>query len=169
MLDSFQGSFKDNFRFFSGLYFVYRFFILAAVSLSRIDIIHIVINAILIVMLLLHNVCQPYKKRSHNVIDSLLFANLAIINTITVYMLNITHVQSMDHVTTDVLSYIQAFLISLPLLVVTLCLLKKAVCGTRALWTRKQASHDDSEELPARMTYTMEELDSSGNMYSAMN
>ena len=167
LLDSFQGSFKDNFRLFSGLYFVYRFFILAAVSLSRIDDLYIILLAILIVVLLLHTVCQPYKKQLHNVIDSLLFIDLAAINTITIY--NVSNVQSMDRVTTDVIGYIQTFLISLPLLVVTLCLLKKAVCGAKALWAKKQASHDDDEELPARMIYTMEELDSSAQMYSAMN
>ena len=169
LLDSFQGSFKDNFRFFSGLYFVYRFSILAAVSLSRIDEIYAILHAILIVMILLHAICQPYKKRLHNVIDSLLFIDLAVINTITIY--NITNAQSEDRITTDVLGYIQAFLISLPLLVVTLCVLKKAVCGAKALWARrakKQANSVDEEELPARMVYTMEELDSSLLVYSKM-
>ena len=49
---------------------------------------------------------------------------------------------------------------SLPLLVVTLLELKKA---------KKQAnSADNEQELPSRMVYTMEELDSSQLMYSAM-
>ena len=64
--DSFQSSFKDEYRFFSGLYFVYGFNILLAFSFTKIitDCYTVVIMMI-IAILCLHAVVQPYKKRHH--------------------------------------------------------------------------------------------------------
>lgn len=86
LLDSFQSSFKDNFRFFAGLYFLYRLLALAAYAYSNtLVIFYTWVELKLIVILALHSVIQPYKVKWHNIIDSLIFANLAIINGITLF------------------------------------------------------------------------------------
>ena len=84
LLDSFQGCFKDNMRFFAGFYFVYRWVNLAAyASPSSYSSYYTVVEILLICMLALHAICQPYVKRVHNTIDTLLFTNMAIINAIS--------------------------------------------------------------------------------------
>lgn len=167
LLDSFQGSFKDEYRFFSGLYFIYRFSILTGVTLSRFQEIYFIILGIMLVIILLHATCQPYKNRAHNIIDTLLFVNLAVINGITMY--NFSKVESNAHSrkTTALLGYIQSILIGLPFFVVVVCILKKAVIYFKLIFQRKpmrvteKNKEVEEEELPARMIYTMEELDSS--------
>lgn len=84
LLDSFQGCFKDNLRFFAGLYFVYRFISLSVYAFSSSYInFYTVMEILLLLMLALHSSCQPYAKKVQNVIDTLLFTNLAIINAIS--------------------------------------------------------------------------------------
>ena len=86
LLDSFQSCFKDNFRFFAGLYFLYRIFALAAyayaVTLSQF---YTLVELQLIVILTIHCMAQPYRRRWHNIVDTLIFSNLAIINGLTLY------------------------------------------------------------------------------------
>ncbi len=86
LLDSFQSCFKDEFRFFAGLYFLYRVATMVVFVASRnLTEFYITLEFLLIIALSVHCIVQPYKKRWHNVIDSLLFANLAIINGISLY------------------------------------------------------------------------------------
>ena len=86
LLDSFQSSFKDELRFFAGLYFLYRLISLAAFSASRsLTEFYPGLELLLIIILALHAAVQPYKERKHNIIDTLLFANLAIINGFSLY------------------------------------------------------------------------------------
>lgn len=87
-LDSFQGGYKDNFRFMSGLYFLYRILILLNVAMNYIDYFFITLEVQLILMFLIHAVVQPYKNIAHNIIDSLLFANMAIINGLSMHKFN---------------------------------------------------------------------------------
>ena len=82
IFDSFQGCFKDEFRFFSGIYFFYRFFIMLNVIVNYLHTSFLLLEIQLVGMLIFHAICQPYKKCLLNVIDSLLFGNLAFINAI---------------------------------------------------------------------------------------
>ena len=85
LFDSFQGCYKDKLRFFSGLYFTYRVAILLAFTYSQLT--YYVITLFLVLMMLgIHSIAQPYKQHRHNVIDGLIFLNLAIINGITVVL-----------------------------------------------------------------------------------
>lgn len=78
-LDCFQGTFKDDYRFFAGLYFAYRAAILACRFAPTVLIIYAMMELQLITMLILHTLSWPYQRKIHNVIDALLIANLAII------------------------------------------------------------------------------------------
>ena len=116
--DSFQSCFKDDYRFFSGLYFLYRVLILANQALCIIKYSYLLLQVQLMVMLILHGVVQPYKQRKHNIIDLLLFAHMALINALT--MFNFTELKSQYGIrrrdTLNVVAVLQAVLITLPLL-----------------------------------------------------
>ena len=84
LLDSFQGCFKDNLRFFAGLYFLYRWIsLIVNASTSNRGTFFITVEILLLCVLALHATCQPYTKKVHNIVDTLLFTNLTIINGIS--------------------------------------------------------------------------------------
>ena len=87
LLDSFQSCFKDNFRFFAGLYFIYRVFAQVTYCLPySFTFFYTTVEILLILMLMLHAVAQPYQKRWYNIVDTLLFTDLAIINGLSLYI-----------------------------------------------------------------------------------
>jgi len=84
LFDAIQGDFKDNCRFFAGLYFLYRLCILVPFTYTRtLRLYYSVTNTQLIFMLAFHAVFQPYKKRWHNILDAALFTSLLAVNCIT--------------------------------------------------------------------------------------
>lgn len=86
LLDLFQSSFKDDYRFFAGFYFLYRLVALVAYTYSStLVIFYTSVELYFIVILMLHSIVQPYKVKWHNIIDSLIFANLSIVNGITFF------------------------------------------------------------------------------------
>ena len=86
LFDSFQSCYKDELRFFSGLYFFYRVvpLILFAVN-TDVPLYYFSLEVFLLVALALNATLQPYKNSWHNIIDILIFTNLAIINAISLY------------------------------------------------------------------------------------
>ena len=86
LLDSFQSPFKDNCRFFAGLYFIFRTIALVTSTMvQNPQLFYAMVELELVLIILLQATIQPYKEKKHNVIDLLLFSNLAIINGITQY------------------------------------------------------------------------------------
>jgi len=84
-IDCFQSCYKDNCRCFAGLYFVYRIIILGCfTSNSQRWIFHVNSEIALVAFLGIHCIVQPYKRRLHNILDSLIFVNLALINGIEI-------------------------------------------------------------------------------------
>ena len=169
LLDSFQGSFKDEFRFFSGLYFVYRFLILVNVTLCNIQHLYFILLGQLLLILLLHSVCQPYKERRNNLIDSVLFLNLATINGLTMY--NYAQLTYNDTSLVTAVSLVQTVLILLPLVAMVMCVLWRALrCKTltqRLKSTQREMFDDD--ELPSRLVYEMDDKDSAEHYKSMEN
>ena len=130
LLDCFQNSFKDEYRFFAGLYFLYRAISLAATAFATtLTQSYTLVGIQLIFVIVLHAVFQPYKEKKHNVIDLLLFSNLALINGITQYnYARITESKGDSEYTRNILlitMIIQSVLISLPLVCVLFVLLRK--------------------------------------------
>ena len=81
LLDSFQGCFKDNLRFFAGLYFLYRWTILLVyMNTTSFSTFYMAVGGIFVLILALHAISQPYIKRTHNIIDAILLTNLVLIN-----------------------------------------------------------------------------------------
>lgn len=169
LLDSFQGDFKDNCRFFSGLYFLYRLLILINASLSSLEDIYFFLMGQLIIILFLHSIIQPYKNRKNNTIDTILFLNLAMINCLTMY--NFAMVQRNDTRYTLAISCIQSVLILLPLIVMFLCLLRtflhlKYLYERVKTWKKKEEWPE--EEMPSRLACELNDL-TIEESYSQMN
>lgn len=85
-LDSFQGCFRDELRFFAGIYFLYRWIaLLLFATIPSITGFYMSLGIAYILVLMLHTVFQPYASRVHNIIDGLLLANLALIYSLAGY------------------------------------------------------------------------------------
>ena len=160
--DSFQSCFRDEFRFFSGLYFVYRFFILLTVVISYQQDSFFYIEIQLIGMLILHAMCQPYKERLHNVIDTLLFGNLATINMTTYYDLSLQLSLSTTISNTYSLRLFTCVLFILPMPVLIVCLLTQLSC-VRNCW--EKVCKKKSSALEENLT----DLSVDRNSYGALN
>ena len=122
--DSFQGCFKDNMRFFAGVYFVYRWVILL-ININTVGFFeyYTAVGGFLVFILTLHTVCQPYNKRSHNIIDALLLCNLALINFLSLFNFYRSNNPKIPNSTIIASATVQVILIYLPALVVTACML----------------------------------------------
>ena len=122
LLDSFQGCFKDNLRFFAGLYFLYRWIaqiisVAPSTGFSRYD---ISVNTLLTVILALHSLCQPYAYKGHNMIDTLLFSDLILITAITFFHLYVIRARVSQQTAEEditVSAIIQVALVYLPLII----------------------------------------------------
>ena len=153
-LDAFQSSFKDKYRFFAGLYFLYRAIILTLYMWCQSWLeFYSAVQLLLTIILTVHSVLQPHKERKHNIVDSLLFANLCLINAIALYYYS--RVESLDgfksEVMVNALAIVQAVLIILPLLlVITLNIIELRKCR-RKQWDYEglpslRSDNDDSSE-----------------------
>ena len=160
LLDSIQGSFKDNMRFFAGLYFHYRWIALILnIIPSDFDKIYIAVEIFIVTILLVHALCQPYTARIHNIIDTLLFGNLALINIITFAHYHRVRTRAGKHIATNYiigLAVLQLVLIYLPLLIVVVCIILmsfKLCCRKIGNIGRPYNKYSDNveEDLPYRL------------------
>ena len=103
-------------------------------------------------ILVLHSLAQPYKKRWHNVLDTLIFANLAIINGMTLY--NFTSA-AYDHNQNITFISIQHVLIYLPMMYMFGYMIAYFAPRIKAVVKRSKSPKLpnllDDEELPARL------------------
>jgi len=154
-LDSIQGCFKDDFRFFSGFYLLYRVIIQLTMGLIYIHQSYLILQFELILIFILHSICNPYKEKWHNVIDTLLICNLILINGITLY--NISVANSGDYETTDFqfTTWIQVLLISSPALVAAIVTVYKLCKKAMVSFRRKELnSYEESNSFPVRFEYS---------------
>ena len=116
IFDSFQGSFKDRYRYFAGLYFLYRVGLLAAVLFNDLHHIYTVIQLSLIVMLTIHCFCWPYKRLIHNRIDAFILSNLTITHSITIFNYLYGKHGSVYQISINVMTSVQLIFIYAPCL-----------------------------------------------------
>ena len=87
LLDHFQGCFKDNCRWVAGMYFLYRLVILfLSITFPNPSSFCIFAEFFFIIFLIFHSSVQPYQKRWHNILDTLIFGNLAVINGLSMFL-----------------------------------------------------------------------------------
>lgn len=89
--DSFQSSFRDNCRYFSGLYFIYRFSTLVTfATIQNGSLYYLAVEVQFVLMLFAHAWVQPYTAPWHNKLDAFLFTTLITVNAITLFRYNHT-------------------------------------------------------------------------------
>ena len=134
VIDSFQGCFKDRYRFFAGLFFLYRFVISLSFAFATNAVsLYISLEIIVILMLAFHAWAQPYEKHFYNLIDTLMLSNLAIVNGLSLFNYYWVNYSTAGDKEIIVALAVQLFLIYLPILyIVTMCsLLVVASCSRR--------------------------------------
>ena len=168
--DSFQGCFKDNCRYFAGLFFLYRLAISIAFAFSDNGMeLYFTLEVIVIIMLALHAVVQPYQHSFFNKLDVAIFADLALINGMSIY--NFYWAQLEYTKTVTVTSSIQLALIYLPLIYMSVVVLLKIGVRfkrvRRLKWIRRLDNHvplfiydydDDYERLTPSSSFNEERL-----------
>ena len=91
LLDTFQGCYRNKMRFFAGLYFLFRLVINVTYiyTHSWFDQ-YLVQQVACCVMVALLSICQPYNDnyKLFNVVDVLIFTNLAVINALSNFLLS---------------------------------------------------------------------------------
>lgn len=138
LLDSFQGCFKDNFRFLAGLYFLYRWTILIIRVTTEFNTYYIAISSVLLFILTLHTITQPYLKRVHNIIDALLLSNLILINFLSLFSYHSSHSQW------PINGMISSAAVQLVLIYLPLVVLSAYLCATlcRRAFSSGRGGHD---------------------------
>ena len=156
LLDSFQGCYKDNYRCFAGLYFIYRVFVLASYSYTYgMTQFYVLVQVQVSIMLLVHCLSHPYKSNIHNALDALLFTNIAVINGLSIFV-HTKRAQPAYWISVSVVSAFQTFLTGLPLL---LLLLYTVVKTFQTLTNRRKRVNKvvhtqkspDMEDIPFRL------------------
>ena len=159
LLDSFQSCFKDEYRFFAGLHFLYRVTLLASSYASSLTTTYTILQAQLFAIFMIHAIAQPYKERWHNIVDSLMLFTLALVYTTTQYSYITSNFILQTESVVKIVSSIEHVLIYFPLVYVLgyslYCIvhkLKGHTCGEKA----EQASMAEpwaNDELPDRLLH----------------
>ena len=145
-LDTFQGCFKDRYRFFAGLYLIYRSVASGTFALynSRFEV-YLMTEVILVFMLALHAWVQPYKKKLHNHIDTGIFLIMVIVNTLTMYRYHETQVQTRS-TSLEIVTDFQLFLVYVPATCLAFALIFYAVHGCLNLLKKRGYWRSNSED-----------------------
>ncbi len=118
ILDAFQAPYKDNARFFAGIMFFYRLVISALFALNQTTLTAFSsLEVFLIIVLMARSLIHPYKQRLHNIIESVMFTDLALINGITLYNTVSSQLQTETFLTG--LLIVQLVLIYMPIISIT--------------------------------------------------
>lgn len=87
LLDTFQGSFKGNRRFFAGLYFLFRLAINVTYIVTDGWLKNYTVNQIIIVLfIVIVAYFKPYRQELFNYVDIALFTNLSLLNTLNLFL-----------------------------------------------------------------------------------
>ena len=152
LLDSFQGCFKDKYRFFSGMFYIYRIVILSILDLaSSITQFYFILEVALVMMLTVQALFQPFEKRHHNWIATVIFCNLAIINALTIGIYLSIHYDK----GTQMLQWIQLILIYIPLFIALLWTVQKLYNFVRSWCSFVKASemteYENIDDFPKEL------------------
>ena len=148
-LDSFQGCFKDKYRYFAGLFFLYRILLVlfSSVFTGGGIVANTTHEVILFLILLLHCLCRPFEKKSDNNIDSFLLINLLMIN-LFIIISSFLFIDWDDLKLKCFIASLQLFLMSLPLIYMV-CFAFRYCCKGKCLTQKEVDNFDD--DLPARL------------------
>ena len=118
-LDSFQGCFRDDARYFAGLFFFYRTLIfITSTRVKNLIQYNTYLETLLLVMLTVQGIFQPFEKWSHNIISSCVFTVLLLMNIFTAHVYSLV-VSGGDQSQVEIVIFqcLQTVLCCLPILV----------------------------------------------------
>lgn len=155
LLDSFQSCFKDKFRFFAGLFFLYRTTILANLLIFSNNMQYLFVNEVILVIIFgVQAVVQPFEAPCDNVISSLVLLALLIINTLgindNIYIGNKHYIKEVA-----VLQYFQILLVCLPLFIALAWALK--LLFRKCLQCKRNYSVNSISEAEVSLIYNRNE------------
>ena len=126
LFDSFQGEFKDDCRYFAGLYFIYRLLVLTLfTSLKQVIDFYFCIELLFLLITALHGIVSPYKKNWHNKFDLCILMLILIINGINTYIYTQTHHLLKEDTATYAWRLVQVLFAYSPLAFMIVYILKK--------------------------------------------
>ena len=161
-LDSFQGCFKDKYRFIAGLYFAYRVAASASYFTPSVFSCYACLEVILFLIVFIHVILRPHKESWHNIIEFFILINLLFVNTATIINLAIIQDKDDNSLNTMTIVWLQIVAMSMPIIYL-------AVYAAIAVYNRniKQFFFKpppiseqpllDNIGLPARLLYNKEE------------
>ena len=159
--DSFQSCFRDECRYFSGLYFMYRLTTLIAFAfISEPLIFYIILETQFVLMLLAQVLFQPHRNKWHGISDALLFANLSVINLLTMLNQNLSYWSKKKYAI--VISLIQVVLLYIPLIYFCFYLARKIVHRISCKKKKKKAA-DDYHQLSSLTTSLISAVEERNN------
>ena len=135
LFDSFQGCFKDKYRFFAGVFFFYRFVVSLVSALSTNPVsLYVSTEIMAIIMLTLHAWAQPYERRFYNLLDTFMYANLAIVSGMTLFNYYwVNNPTNSNPMIVNIVMVVQLILIYLPLVFVATMWILFGLTG----WSKK--------------------------------
>ena len=150
LFDSFQGCYKDKYRCFAGLYFIYRTAILASYSFSfGATQFYVLVQIQASIILLVHCLSHPYIRKNHNALDTLIFTNIAVINGLSIFI-HTKRRQPLYSSTLRVACGIQSILTIFPLISLILYtvvkIFMKVIKGKKN--SEEERSVSDLEDIP---------------------
>ena len=116
-LDSFQGCFGDDTRYFAGLFFIYRTVIhLISIIVETKVRFYVYLELMLVVMLTIQAVMQPFEKKWHNIVCSCMLFVFLTINSLAIstYLLFLSKNDELEII---VIQWFQTVLAFMPLLI----------------------------------------------------
>ena len=163
-LDSFQGCFKDKYRFIAGLYFAYRASITAAVISPTIFACFVRAEILLFCIVFLHVLLRPYKIIWHGYLEIGLLINLLFVNTATLlnYAATIWGSYDSKH-EVMMLTWLQIVAMFMPILYLAMYTIIAAYRNVKQFFRKSSDpsqplldKSDDSMGFPARLLYSKE-------------
>lgn len=113
LLDTFQGCFKDNRRYFAGLYLALRLLLFFAFSLTLLQ--QLLLQQVIITMYIFFlGFLQPYKSKYLNYLDISIFLNMALVNMLEFYVASTNQTET-DTVPLMICIVFESILIFLPM------------------------------------------------------
>ena len=153
--DSFQSSFKDEYRYFSGLYFMYRLSALVTFaffhSLSNF---YTLVEIQFLLMLTAHAWFQPYRNQWHNRLDTFIFATLSIVNSLTLYNYNIQVCNLSESSNGNTVQKVQITIAYLPLLYMVVLIIATIVARLKKCYKVRHQVATEEIELDVSLLMT---------------
>ena len=116
LIDSFQGVFKDNYRMFAGLLFMWRFILLAISAFaSTLTEFFLLTEMALLIIFAIHTVFKPYRRRIYNITDEIMLFNMAL-TTLLKWYTSVPSTGRTSQETIDFVIFLQLLLMYIPLI-----------------------------------------------------